>query len=100
MGIGGLMEHSESGGETRVPVLRSIPLLGRLFRSESKNNTKRNLIIFITARTVSPEGASIEEVFDSRRVRELNMTRKGLPGYRDGSDPFLPNEPQVETEED
>jgi len=93
MGIGGLIEQSESGGETRVPVLGSIPLLGRLFRSESKNNSKRNLIIFITAKTVSPEGASIEEVFDSRRVRELNMSRKDLPGYRDGSDPFLPNEP-------
>ncbi|MCC6415147.1 MAG: hypothetical protein IT582_04480 [Opitutaceae bacterium] len=88
MGIGGLIENNNTTGQTRVPVLGSIPLLGRLFRSDSKNFSTRNLIIFITAKSVSADGAPIEEVFDSRRVRQLNMTRDELPGYRDGSDPF------------
>jgi len=89
MGIGGLIENSNTVGQTKVPVLGSIPLLGRLFRSDSKDARTRNLIIFITAKTVSADGAAIEEVFDSRRVRQLNMTRDELPGYRDGSDPFV-----------
>lgn len=89
MGIGGLIENSNTTGQTKVPVLGSIPLLGRLFRSDSKDMSTRNLIIFITAKTVSAEGAAIEETFDSRRVRQLNMTRDELPGYRDGSDPFI-----------
>ncbi len=100
MGIGGLIENTITDDDSKVPVLGSIPLLGRLFRSSSKRDERRNLIIFITAKTVDAEGASIEEVFDSRAVRQLNMTRKDLPGYRDGSDPFLPSEPQVESEED
>jgi len=95
MGIGGLMENTQQNVQTKVPVLGSIPLLGRLFRSDSVNDTTRNLIIFITAKTISAEGASIEEVFDSRRVRQLKMKRDELPGYRDGSDPFLPLEPAV-----
>lgn len=100
MGIGGLIENTITDDESKVPVLGSIPLLGRLFRSSSKRDERRNLIIFITAKTVDAEGASIEEVFDSRAVRQLNMTREDLPGYRDGSDPFLPSEPQVDPKQD
>lgn len=90
MGIGGLIENRVGKGQTRVPVLGDIPVLGRLFRSDSVNDTMRNLIIFITAKTVSADGAPIEEVFDSRSVRQMQMRRDELPGYRDGSDPFLP----------
>jgi type II secretory pathway component GspD/PulD (secretin) len=89
MGIGGLIENNITNTQTRVPVLGSIPVLGRLFRSDAKNDQMRNLIIFITAKTVNAEGAPIEEVFDSRRVRQLQMRRDELPGYRDGSDPFV-----------
>ncbi|MBP6508129.1 MAG: hypothetical protein KA257_11255 [Opitutaceae bacterium] len=89
MGIGGLIENTIQNGQTRVPVLGSIPLLGRLFRSDSKNDQIRNLIIFITAKTVSAEGAPIEEVFDPRAIRRMGLRRDELPGYRDGSDPFL-----------
>ena len=90
MGIGGLIENTIQNTQTRVPVLGSIPILGRLFRSDAKNDQMRNLIIFITAKTVNAEGAPIEEVFDSRRVRQLQLRRDELPGYRDGSDPFIP----------
>lgn len=92
MGIGGLIENSNIVGQTRVPVLGSIPLLGRLFRSDSKNMQTRNLIIFITAKTVNAEGATVDEVFDPRRVRQLNMRQSDLPGYRDGSSPFITDE--------
>lgn len=90
MGIGGLIENSSINVQTKVPVLGSIPGLGRLFRSDSKNQDKRNLIIFITAKTVSADGAEIGEVFDPRAIREMNLRRDELPGYRDGSDPFGP----------
>ena len=89
MGIGGLMRDNIINGQTKVPLLGSVPGLGRLFRSDSKDEERLNLLIFITARTVSADGAAIEEVFDSRKVREMGMSRDELPGYRDGSDPFL-----------
>ena len=90
MGIGGLMQQSATNGSNKVPVLGSLPLLGRLFRSDNKNIETTNLIIFITAKTISAEGATVEQVFNSERVRGLDMKREDLPGYRDGSDPFLP----------
>jgi len=89
MGIGGLIQDTTSKGETKVPILGSIPGLGRLFRSDTKNRESSNLIIFITAKTVSAEGAPVDALFNSDQVRGLEMRREDLPGYRDGSDPFL-----------
>lgn len=95
LGLGGLVESSKLKGETKVPVLGSIPGLGRLFRSNSNDITNRNLIVFITARTLRPDGASVGEVFDPRMIRDMKITKDELPGFRDGSDPFYqpPAEP-------
>jgi type IV pilus assembly protein PilQ len=92
MGIGGLVETNKINSKTKVPLLGSIPGLGRLFRSDSVNEEKRNLLIFITAKTISAEGAPPEEIFDPRMIRDMNLSRDDLPGYRgDGTDPFRPS---------
>jgi len=90
MGIGGLITTSQQHGGTKVPVLGSIPVLGRLFSSKSVDDESTNLLIFITAKTVSADGASVEEVFDPRALGAVNMAREDLPGYRapKGSDVF------------
>ena len=82
MGIGGLITSSQDHGGTKVPVLGSIPVLGRLFSSKNVNDAVTNLLIFITAKTVTADGASPEEVFDPRAVRAIDMSRDDLPGYR------------------
>jgi len=46
--IGGLISKSDSGTVNRVPLLSSIPILGNLFKSVSKNTTKTELVIMIT----------------------------------------------------
>jgi len=89
MGIGGMMTTETRDQANKIPLLGSIPGLGRFFRSDAKNSISRNLIIFITAKTISAEGAPLEQTFDSERVRQLEMRREDLPGYRDGSNPFL-----------
>lgn len=89
MGIGGLLSTQSTKGATRVPVVGNIPVLGRLFRSDSTQSTTTNLIIFITAKTLSADGAPLEQVFESGRVRDLNLRREDLPGHRDGSSPFV-----------
>ena len=91
MAIGGLIRSQSTNGDTKVPILGSIPLLGRLFRSTSKDTEITNLIIFITAKAINGEGAGIEEIFNPQQIRDLNMRRDELPGYRDHSDPFLPS---------
>ena len=92
MGIGGLITNSINHGGTKVPILGDIPLLGRLFSSKAVNDEATNLLIFITAKTVSADGASPEEVFDPRAVEAIGMTREDLPGNRaaKGTDMFAP----------
>ncbi len=82
MGIGGLITDSKSDSGNKVPVLGSIPLLGRLFSNKSVNNVSTNLLIFITAKTVSADGGAPEDVFDPRSIAATGLTRDELPGYR------------------
>jgi len=46
--LGGLVQDDVRKGNTKVPVLGDIPFLGGLFRSDSKQRQKSNLLIFIT----------------------------------------------------
>jgi len=54
--LGGLISENISSIKDKVPVLGDMPLLGRLFRSESKVTSKKNLIIFVTPRIIDPAG--------------------------------------------
>ncbi|MDT8451198.1 MAG: type II secretion system secretin GspD [Gammaproteobacteria bacterium] len=45
--LGGLIQETISEGESKVPLLGDIPLLGALFRSTSSNKSKQNLMVFL-----------------------------------------------------
>ena len=57
--LGGLMREDVQKTEDRTPIIGDIPLVGRLFRSNSEQHIKRNLVIFVTARLVDPAGQPI-----------------------------------------
>jgi general secretion pathway protein D len=61
LAMGGLIGEKKEAFSDRVPVLGSIPLIGRLFRSEGNRTVKRNLLIFVTASKVSPSGRMISD---------------------------------------
>lgn len=46
--LGGIIQKSQTGHITKVPLFGDIPLVGSLFRRESARETQRELIIFIT----------------------------------------------------
>jgi general secretion pathway protein D len=46
--MGGLLRDRTRNGNTKVPVLGELPLLGLLFRQDSKERDKINLMVFIT----------------------------------------------------
>ena len=50
--IGGIFESERATADSRVPGLHRIPLLGRLFRSESERESTDELLIFLTPRIV------------------------------------------------
>ncbi|MBE7538441.1 MAG: hypothetical protein HS122_08520 [Opitutaceae bacterium] len=90
MGLGGLLTSRSEDASSKVPLLGSIPIIGRAFKSKNRDQSMTNLVIFITAKTVAADGAPITEVFDSRNIRRMNIKKEDLPGYRDPSDPFAP----------
>lgn len=45
--LGGLIQDDVTDTEKRVPVLGSIPVMGNLFKSKTKRQTKTNLVVFI-----------------------------------------------------
>ena len=48
--IGGLQQNSILEDDSGVPLLMDIPLIGRLFRSDSDTSQKRQLLVFVTPR--------------------------------------------------
>ena len=56
IGMGGLIYDKLETFRDKVPVLGSIPWIGRLFRSEGERSVKRNLMIFVTATQVDTKG--------------------------------------------
>ncbi|MFW5883526.1 MAG: secretin N-terminal domain-containing protein [Verrucomicrobiota bacterium] len=79
--IGGLVESDTSNGQTKVPVLGDIPGIGRAFRNKSVNETSRNLVIFITARTLNPDGTTYRDIIDPRLMGQMGITPRDIPGY-------------------
>ncbi|MDE2155052.1 MAG: type IV pilus secretin PilQ [Xanthomonadaceae bacterium] len=51
--LGGIYEVNKSNTVTKVPGLGDIPGIGALFRNTSRNNTKAELLIFVTPRILS-----------------------------------------------
>jgi type IV pilus assembly protein PilQ len=89
MGIGGLITSSNLNSSNKIPLLGDIPLVGNLFKQKAKNSSQTNLLIFITAKVVAYEGAPVGQIFDPRQVRAAGLQQDELPGFRDGSDPFV-----------
>jgi general secretion pathway protein D len=54
--LGGLLAEEVQKQKDKVPILGDLPMVGRLFRSESNNSQKKNLLIFVTPRIIDPAG--------------------------------------------
>ncbi len=54
--MGGMLSENSTVQKDSVPVLGDMPLIGRLFRSESSISTKRNLLIFVSPTLIDPAG--------------------------------------------
>lgn len=59
--LGGLMREDVQKTEDKVPILGDIPLVGRAFRTNVEQHEKKNLVMFVTARIVTPAGLPLNE---------------------------------------
>ena len=78
--LGGLIEDQTSGNASKVPLLGDIPLLGRLFRSSVKGDTKKVLMMFIRPtiiRTAEDASKLSKNKFEHLITRDLNGKKEG-----------------------
>ena len=75
--LGGLIAESVKKVREKVPVLGDIPFVGRLFRSESSDSTKVNLVIFVTPTIIDPAGNRVHSPdnlpYDPNRIPEQKV---------------------------
>ncbi|WP_236074777.1 type II secretion system secretin GspD [Teredinibacter purpureus] len=81
--LGGLIRDDIQEDEQSVPILGSIPVLGRLFRSNATTSTKSNLMIFIRPTIVRDDetlhGATAEK-YSYIRDLQLKQQERGIFG--------------------
>jgi general secretion pathway protein D len=102
--LGGLLEDVLRESEQRVPILGSIPFLGALFRAQTTDKVKTNLLIFIRpkilrdAASISTETNAkynlIKDILDRSNDDGINLMPGEeaftLPPYEEANQPRTP----------
>ena len=57
--MGGLITEQRKAMDDKVPYLGDLPFVGRLFRSHAEQTIKKNLLIFVTGRLITPSGREL-----------------------------------------
>jgi general secretion pathway protein D len=77
--LGGLMQEEYAGNADKVPVLGDIPLFGSLFKNETRNRHKTNLMIFLRP-TVVRDASSTEKLSLDRYQMMRSNQQLAQPG--------------------
>ena len=75
--LGGLIKDNASSGSNGIPLLSSIPVIGGLFGSQTKNNTRTELLVVFTPRVVRSD-EDIRSISRELRDRMSGLTATGL----------------------
>ena len=71
--LGGLIKENKTKTETKVPFLGDIPFFGQLFKGQTNNKQRNELIIFIRPTVLRTDDQAMAEA--ARRTRGLNLGR-------------------------
>jgi len=104
--LGGLIRDSSLRGESRVPYLGRIPLIGELFKTRSRKRDKSNLMVFIRPKILHD---GMETAYETNAkynfIRELQKKAGANPGeilplIPFTKDPLLPPAPPPDATRD
>ncbi|MBU1235247.1 MAG: type II secretion system secretin GspD [Gammaproteobacteria bacterium] len=91
--LGGLVEDTYSNGAEKVPVLGDIPILGHLFRYDTRVRKKTNLFVFLRP-TILRDGASYKAMTTDRYRyivgQQRGLGKAGQPVKPEPESPELP----------
>jgi len=91
--LGGLVQDSVTSSVEKVPLLGDIPLLGQLFRYETRRQQKTNLMVFLRPFVVRDEAAGrslVVDRYDKLRILEESMTQTPNLVLPDMAPPVMP----------
>ena len=91
--LGGLVQDSVTCNVEKVPVLGDIPLLGHLFRFETRRQQKTNLMVFLRPFVVRDENAGrslVIDRYDQMRMLEESTRQSPHSALPDMEPPVMP----------
>jgi general secretion pathway protein D len=92
--LGGLMQDDVQDGSEMVPGLGQIPILGSLFRYDTRKNVKTNLMVFIRPKILRNSAAAnslTEDRYDYIRNRQESMVIKPNFFLPEATSPTMPS---------
>jgi general secretion pathway protein D len=72
--LGGLIQQTKTTSTTKLPFLGDIPFFGQIFKSQSNNKQRTELIIFIRPTVMRSDMAAVAEA--KRRLRMLGVSEE------------------------
>ncbi len=72
--IGGLVRDNITLSEKKIPVLGDIPWIGWLFKSQSRQIEKLNLLVFLTPHLVRDDADVVE--LNARKAKDINILQR------------------------
>ena len=66
--LGGLIQETESNAESGIPLIRRIPLLGKLFGETKKEQRRTELLVLITPRVVN-DRSDVRKIMEEFRQK-------------------------------
>jgi len=101
--LGGLLSDEYSGAGSQVPLFGDIPVIGWLFKSESRSRSKKNLMVFLRPVVVRDAAAS-DALSNNRYQQMMGMQQNAQPGFNpilgSGNSPVLPPAPLPKAKEE
>ncbi len=80
LAMSGLADEDSSTTETKVPLLGDMPVVGRFFRSDSRDQDKKNQIIFITATITDPNRHNYTDFVDEHEIMQMGLSHRDIQG--------------------
>jgi general secretion pathway protein D len=91
--LGGLVQDSVASAVEKVPLLGDIPLIGQLFRYETRRQEKTNLMVFLRPYVVRDESVGrslVIDRYDQMRMLEESTKQSPHPMLPDMKPPVMP----------
>lgn len=77
--LGGLVDTSKTEDNSGTPWLSTLPVIGHLFKTEEKNETAKNILIFVTATLISDVGEELIPLNDMERYGDAVPAEAKVP---------------------